>query len=90
MKVSFGGEEAPSYDSETILLYCAGEKVFSSPLLFAAPSLNIFLTSVMFIVFGATLAFGLTLSEFMLVNHTSGCAQKEEEEEGETMEMQAV
>lgn len=51
-----------------------GSHVLSSPLLFGAPTLHTFLSSLLYITFGATLAFGLTLSEFMLVNHTSGLA----------------
>ncbi|EDQ91230.1 uncharacterized protein MONBRDRAFT_36149 [Monosiga brevicollis MX1] len=47
-----------------------GAKLLRSPLLFS--QLSTTLVSLFWVAFGAVLAFGLTLSEFWLVKHTSG------------------
>eukprot|EP00045_Choanoeca_perplexa_P017642 m.260624 g.260624 ORF g.260624 m.260624 type:complete len:353 (+) comp17591_c0_seq16:79-1137(+) len=53
-------------------LYFEGRAFFSSPLLFGP--FGTALVSIFWIFFGAFLAFFLTLSEFLLVQHTSGLA----------------
>ena len=54
-------------------LVLEGDELWSSPLVFAG-SFSVLLSSLFTVFAGALLAFGLTISEFMLVNRTSGLA----------------